>query len=223
MTTARATLARTGALLDQLVAIGVYGATHADVLEYLMVRGLDDLIRAGVITIPLPAAPQEGVRAGDGPGSAVAPLRDDVLPAAVDPKPPVAPPAANAHAAEPGTKPRKWTPERNTEFDRDWRNGVARTDMARKYGTTVGAIAVHASERKLAAKSKPGAIAPADKATAWPQDQREKIARLWKAGEAIKDIADDLRLPPAKVIAAVGQLGLTNDMDRRAAMNGDRR
>jgi hypothetical protein len=40
------------AQLEKLAEIGTYGSTATDVARYLITRGLDDLIRAGVLKAP---------------------------------------------------------------------------------------------------------------------------------------------------------------------------
>ena len=66
----------------------------------------------------------------------------------------------------------------------------------------------------------PPTVLPAKSARGWPEDRRRVLTQLWKAGNTYAEIALDMDLKPAEVIAAVAQLGLTNDADRRKAMHG---
>lgn len=42
------------AALDQLVEVGLFGATIDEVAEYLVIRGLQDLWRDGMLDVPKP-------------------------------------------------------------------------------------------------------------------------------------------------------------------------
>lgn len=246
-----ATLRARGHMLDQLVALG-YGYTHDEVLEYLMLRGLDDLIRAGVLTISTAGAsalaPQPRATAAafperhspfavetPEPGAAAA-AGDDVLPARLTDPAPVAPPAANGHAAAPGTsvlklKPRVLRERLGAEGIAKLKAEYMRSDdvgeVARQYLVTKSWLYNFANSRGWQRRAKrvpppKGTIVPARKPADMPPQQVDEITRLWKRGEAIRDIANEVNLPPAKVLAAVAQLGLTNDPERQRNFRGAR-
>jgi hypothetical protein len=43
--------------LETLVAMGLFGSSKAEVARYLIMRGVDDLVRAGTLRLPLPDTP----------------------------------------------------------------------------------------------------------------------------------------------------------------------
>jgi hypothetical protein len=43
--------------LDALAETGLYGSTKTEVAAYLIVRGVDDLVRAGTLRLPLARGP----------------------------------------------------------------------------------------------------------------------------------------------------------------------
>lgn len=237
--------------LDRLVDLG-YGTTRRDVEIYLIVRGLDDLLRAGVIR---PASePDAAVAAGD-----------DVLSA---PGQALTAPPVDCTAAAPGT----WTPLDLDKIRIEYERGDPPIEIARRHGRSDGRIHQlakangwqrHAPLRPTdtpkggarpnsgpkrhveeAPRSDPAPFEPLPRAAAapapandrasvlpapdaknWPLARRAIVTAGWKAGKSAADIAAEatqhgFRTLPGQVLAAVAQLELTNDPDRRRAMHG---